>query len=120
MIRGNVTAEEPGSILTVSELGRIEGEVRVPDIVLNGMVQGDVFSSEHIELATKAHVEGNVFYNLMEVAMGAEVNGSLVHNKLSVPPPENPRQASLKELPENRLPGPDNFREDREDEEAVS
>lgn len=80
-VKGNVLAQEEGaaSVLTLSERGRIEGEVRVPSVVLNGTVVGDVHASEHIELATEARVTGNVYYALIEMAMGAEVNGSLVH-----------------------------------------
>jgi cytoskeletal protein CcmA (bactofilin family) len=51
----------------------------VHNIVLNGEVLGDVHAFEHIELAAAARVTGNVYYNLIEMAMGAEVNGSLVH-----------------------------------------
>ena len=32
-----------------------------------------------IELAAKANVNGNVYYKLIEMAMGSSVNGSLVH-----------------------------------------
>jgi cytoskeletal protein CcmA (bactofilin family) len=79
-IQGNVLAETgEASVLTVSEHGRIEGEVRVPNVVLNGTVQGDVYADERIELAPRARVTGNVYYNLIEMAMGAEVNGNLVH-----------------------------------------
>ena len=66
-------------MLTVSEKGRIEGDVRVPNLILNGAVQGDVYASERVELASHARVTGNVYYNLIEMAMGAEVNGNLVH-----------------------------------------
>jgi len=80
VIKGNVSAEpDSGSILSVSERGHIEGEVRVPNIVLNGRVVGDVHASEHIELAEKAQVTGNVYYKLIEMVRGAEVNGNLVH-----------------------------------------
>ncbi len=79
-IHGNVVAEGEGrSVLILSEHGRIEGEVRVPQVVLNGTVIGDVHASERVELASKARVTGNVYYNLIEMAIGAEVNGSLVH-----------------------------------------
>ena len=80
-IKGNVIAAEGGnkSVLSLSERGTIEGEVRVPNVVLNGTVQGDVHALEHIELATQARVTGNVYYSLIEMAMGAEVNGNLVH-----------------------------------------
>ena len=79
VIKGNVIAEGDDSMLTMSEHGRIQGEVRVHNIVLNGTVEGDVYASQHIELAPEARVQGNVYYNLIEMAMGAEVNGSLVH-----------------------------------------
>lgn len=79
-VRGNVIAGEGStSVLTVSEHGSIEGDVRVPNVILNGSVTGDVHSSERIELAAKARVTGDVHYNLLEMAMGAEVNGSLLH-----------------------------------------
>lgn len=79
-IKGNITAE-PGSesMLTVSEHGSIEGDVNVPTIILNGAVSGDVHSGDRIELSTKARVSGDVYYNLIEMAMGATVNGGLVH-----------------------------------------
>lgn len=79
-VTGNVTAdEESHSVLTLSEHGTIEGEVKVPNIVLNGSVIGDVHAIERIELAANARVAGNVYYGLIEMAMGAEVNGNLVH-----------------------------------------
>ena len=79
-IKGSVIASEDGSsMLSLSEHGSIEGEVRVPHVMLNGTVTGDVYATERIELNAKARVQGNVYYNLIEMAMGAEVNGKLVH-----------------------------------------
>ncbi len=79
-VKGNVVAEEgSASVLTISEHGTIEGEVRVPNVIVNGTVNGDVYALEHIELAANARITGNVYYRLIEMAMGAEVNGSLVH-----------------------------------------
>lgn len=77
-VQGNVCAQEPQSLLTLSEHGTIEGEVRVPFVILNGTVKGDVHASEQVELAANARVEGDVYYRLIEMAMGAEVNGRLV------------------------------------------
>lgn len=81
-IHGNVWADDSGdALLTVSKDGTIEGEVRVPNIVLDGAVHGDVYASQHIELAPNARVTGNVYYTLIEMAMGAEVNGNLVRTQ---------------------------------------
>ena len=79
-IKGNIIAEEgSSSVLTVSEHGKIEGDVQVTTVILNGTVNGDMRSDERIELAAKAKVNGDVYYNLIEMAMGAQVNGSLIH-----------------------------------------
>jgi len=81
-VKGNVIAEEgTESVLTLSERGTIEGEVKVPNVVVNGNVIGDVHALTHIELAAQARIHGNVYYSLIEMAMGAEVNGNLVHRQ---------------------------------------
>ena len=83
-IKGSVIAENDGkSLVQLSESGTIEGEIRAPFVVLNGVVVGDVHGGEHVELASKARVAGNVYYNLIEMAVGAEVNGKLVHTQSS-------------------------------------
>ena len=80
VVKGNVIAEESeNSVLTLSEKGAVEGEVRVPNMILNGTVVGDVYATKRIELSIKARVSGNVYYNLIEMAIGASVNGNLVH-----------------------------------------
>ena len=79
-IKGNVFAENDGrSLVSLSDQGTIEGEVKVPYVIINGVVIGDVHGGEHVELSAKARVTGNVYYNLIEMAVGAEVNGKLVH-----------------------------------------
>lgn len=90
-IKGNVIAEEgSGSVLSLSERGLIEGEIRVPNVVLNGQVNGDVYAYEHVELSVHARVKGNVYYNIIEMTRGAEVNGSLVHRGSEEAVPEAP------------------------------
>lgn len=79
-IRGKVIAQsDKAASLSVAESGCIEGDVRVPHIVLNGAVIGDVHASEKITLAAKARVTGNVYYRIIEMEGGALVNGQLVH-----------------------------------------
>lgn len=82
VIQGDVIAE-PGSKakVTVSERGRVEGDIRVPNIVVNGEVDGNIYSDKHVELAAKACIKGNVYYHLIEMVMGSRVDGNLVHVK---------------------------------------
>ncbi|MES0872926.1 bactofilin family protein [Sinimarinibacterium thermocellulolyticum] len=80
-IKGKVIASaDKAAALSVSEHGTIEGDVRVPNVVLNGVVTGDVHASQKIALSSKARITGNVFYRLIEMESGAKVNGQLVHD----------------------------------------
>jgi cytoskeletal protein CcmA (bactofilin family) len=79
-IRGNVTAtgEDP-STLVISEHARIEGEITVSHLVVNGTVIGPLHSSGFLELQPKARVTGDVEYNTIEMHLGAVVQGRLIH-----------------------------------------
>jgi cytoskeletal protein CcmA (bactofilin family) len=77
---GDVTADESeNSLLTIGQNGFIEGEINVPHIMIFGRIKGDVHALEHVELMSAARIEGNVYYKLIEMAMGAEVNGQMLH-----------------------------------------
>ncbi len=79
-VNGSVTADpDSKSALSISDGGNIDGGVTVPYVVLNGIVRGDVFANQRVELGPTARVIGNVYYNLIEMAIGAEINGKLVH-----------------------------------------
>lgn len=80
-IKGNVISAsgDQHSSLVVSEHARIEGEINVSHLVINGTVIGPVFSSELLELQSHARVTGDVQYNTIEIHLGAVVQGRLVH-----------------------------------------
>jgi cytoskeletal protein CcmA (bactofilin family) len=79
-VNGNVSADpESHAALSISEDGQVDGGVSVPYVVLNGIVRGDVYANQRVELGATARVIGNVYYNLIEMAIGAEINGKLVH-----------------------------------------
>lgn len=79
-VKGNVIARESeGIMLSISERGCVEGVVSAPHVRLNGTIKGDVRASDRVELGPRARVIGNVQYKLIEMAVGAEVNGKLIH-----------------------------------------
>lgn len=81
ILRGNVYVKDGSDgHLEVAENGRVEGQITVPTVRINGRVVGDIHSSKHVELAAKAEVEGNVNYKLIEMVKGAQVNGKLVYS----------------------------------------
>lgn len=67
------------ALLTLSENGCIEGEVRAPVVIINGQLAGDVHASERVELASKARVQGDVHYKVVEMAAGSTLTGRLIH-----------------------------------------
>ncbi len=103
-VKGNISAEpDSDAVLTVSEQGSIEGDVEVPNLVLNGAVVGDVHVSERVELASQARVTGNLYYSLIEMSMGAEVNGKLVHRS-GARRAQEPAEAGTAALDESGMP----------------
>lgn len=79
-IKGSVIAEpDKPAILRVVQGGMIEGEVRVPQAVVDGRVKGDIHCTERLELAENAEIDGDVYYNLIEMMVGCKVNGALKH-----------------------------------------
>lgn len=79
-IEGNVLAEEGSeATLMISEVGSVKGQITVPFVVVNGRVEGDVHAGVRVELAEHAKISGNVYYKLIEMQLGAMVDGQLVH-----------------------------------------
>ena len=80
-IRGNVIAAgDKPSTLVVSEQASIDGEIHVSHLVVNGSVNGPVYSAEFLELQAHSRVKGDVHYNTLEMHLGAVVEGRLVHS----------------------------------------
>lgn len=79
-VRGKVAAA-PGqpATLVVSEQARVEGEIRVSHLVVNGAIVGPVYATEFLELQPKARINGDVHYDRIEMHLGAVVDGRLVH-----------------------------------------
>ena len=88
-IVGNVTAvSEQASTLVVSEQARIEGEIRVSHLMVNGTINGPVYAAEFLELQAKSRVVGDVQYSRIEMHLGAIVEGRLVHGSSAAKPVE--------------------------------
>ena len=79
-IKGNVRGVDgQPATLVISEHARVEGEISVSHLVVNGTVIGSVHSSDFLELQTRARVTGDVEYSTIEIHLGAIVQGRLVH-----------------------------------------
>ncbi len=77
-IAGNVRADpSEGSSLSISETGSIEGNVEAGNVMLNGSVRGDILARERVVLGATAKVQGNVYYGVIEMTLGAQIMGKL-------------------------------------------
>lgn len=78
-VAGGVRADpQTPASLSVSDTGSIEGPVEVTDLVLHGTVRGDIVARGRVVLGASARVEGNVYYGIIEMTLGAQITGKLV------------------------------------------
>jgi cytoskeletal protein CcmA (bactofilin family) len=78
-VKGNIIAESDSkSVVRILNNGRVEGKIRVPQVIINGEVVGDVHADEQLYLAEKASIEGNVHYRVIEIEKGVRINGSIL------------------------------------------
>lgn len=79
VVKGDVAIldNEQNAMLIVDETGHVEGEINVPKVIIHGQVMGKINSTEYLELGPNSTVFGDICYNLLEIAKGAEIRGSL-------------------------------------------
>ena len=80
VVKGRVaTVDGKSGTLVISEQARVDGEVSVSHVVVNGAVNGPVTANDYLELQAKARVHGDVLYRSLEMHVGAIVEGKLAH-----------------------------------------
>lgn len=86
-VKGNVVGDKDdgATMLVISGQARIEGEVRVAHLIVDGEIVGPVYCSELLELQPKARITGDVHYKALEMHGGALVSGKLAHDELDEP-----------------------------------
>ena len=77
-INGGVRSDDEDSVLIVSESALVTGDVKVSHLIVNGQVDGDVYVDGKVELFDQARINGDVHYQLLELPVGAVVNGNLI------------------------------------------
>jgi cytoskeletal protein CcmA (bactofilin family) len=75
---GDIRASETQtSILVISEMASVSGQIHADHVIINGSVKGPVFALELLELQPKARIEGDVSYKALEMHQGATISGQL-------------------------------------------
>jgi len=79
-VRGDVvSSDETGGLLVIGERGRIDGNIVVGHLIVNGTVQGALTVAGILELQSKAKISGEVRYRSLELQRGAVVEGIVSH-----------------------------------------
>ena len=78
--QGDVQGREGAAPATlwVGESGEIRGNVEVAIAVINGEVVGNVRATQRLVLGAKARVKGDVTYGVIEMTLGARIDGRLM------------------------------------------
>lgn len=75
---GDIRAsDEKPSILVISEVASVTGQIHADHVIINGRVKGPVQAFELLELQPKARIEGDVSYKALEMHQGATISGQL-------------------------------------------
>jgi cytoskeletal protein CcmA (bactofilin family) len=81
-VTGNIVAPTGSdATLYIQADSVVDGEIRVPNVIVSGCIIGDIFAEKRLEVATHAKITGNVHYMLLKIDLGAEVNGRLARLK---------------------------------------
>ncbi len=78
VVEGNLNASDEHAILTIGPHGRVQGNIQVPHVVVYGEVSGNIEAAGEVELMDSAVISGDVQYQMLQMAMGATVNGKLI------------------------------------------
>ena len=78
-VEGKITL--PSGTLTVARGARVEGEVHVRSLVLNGEMKGPVAAGERVQISETGVMEGNVSTPKITVSNGARFQGAIKMGK---------------------------------------
>ncbi len=82
-VNGRVEAasDDPDACVRIRDSGAVTGQIKAPVVIVSGSMDGDIYASKQVELASLAVVKGNIHYALLEIEKGAQVNGGFVQEE---------------------------------------
>jgi cytoskeletal protein CcmA (bactofilin family) len=82
-VTGNIEADPQSEmvLIGVGETGRVLGDIKANQVMIGGVVKGNVIALTRIEMMSTGTVEGNLYYDTLVMDEGAQVHGQLVPQK---------------------------------------
>ena len=75
------------SILIIGEQGRVEADIKIGNIIINGEVKGNIQAQERVEVNSKGRITGTIITPKLVVDEGAFLEASC-HTTTKLPEPE--------------------------------
>ncbi len=98
--KGTINSE---STLIVGENGKIEGEIKIGYIVVNGEIKGNIQAKEKVEINSTGRVIGSVIAPKLVVEEGAYLETSCQTSDELPPPPEPEEEPEKTEETEEEI-----------------
>ena len=83
-VEGDLNSDSDLAKLVVSKTGKVQGEIRVPNVVVNGTIVGNVRASEKLEITGTARIFGDLHYSTIEIRGGSLITGRLVAEQVKL------------------------------------
>ena len=83
-VEGDLNSDSDLAKLVVSKTGKVQGEIRVPKVVVNGTIVGNVRASEKLEISGTARIFGDLHYSTIEIQGGSLITGRLVAEQVKL------------------------------------
>lgn len=83
---GNLRSTKDGTLI-VSQGAEISGEVNVPNLILHGLIKGNVHAAKNLKIGETGCINGDVEYRIITLAEGGTINGrcSRISDKAEAP-----------------------------------
>jgi len=89
---------DSNSILIIGENGKVESDIKIGVIIVNGEVKGNIRAKERVEINSKGRVVGTITTPRLIVKDGANLEAQCHTTDKDIPPkPEGPKKKSEKE-----------------------
>ena len=83
-VEGDLNSDSDLAKLIVSKTGKVQGEIRVPNVVVNGTIVGNVRASENLEITGTARIFGDLHYSTIKIQGGSLITGRLVAEQIKL------------------------------------
>ncbi|CAM3656140.1 bactofilin family protein [Polynucleobacter antarcticus] len=78
LVNGNILQEDGcDATVAIAKGATVTGDIRATHVIVSGILQGNIFSSDRVELLETAFVSGDVTYGTLGMQVGAKLEGKL-------------------------------------------